>query len=89
MSIRVGVFGAAGRMGVTVCRAVLDAPDIEKVLDADTNGDVVEIVFRANLLQPARPAKVSSMRSASSRSCTALLPVAGLPLPMRLTRRKS
>jgi 4-hydroxy-tetrahydrodipicolinate reductase len=29
--IRVGVFGAAGRMGSTVCRAVLDAPDLELV----------------------------------------------------------
>jgi 4-hydroxy-tetrahydrodipicolinate reductase len=29
--IRVGVFGAGGRMGSTVCRAVLDAPDLELV----------------------------------------------------------
>jgi 4-hydroxy-tetrahydrodipicolinate reductase len=29
--IRVGVFGAAGRMGSTVCRAVLDAPGMELV----------------------------------------------------------
>src|SRR5260370_40181267 len=27
--IRVVVLGAAGRMGATVCRAVLDAPDLE------------------------------------------------------------
>ncbi len=34
-SIRVGVFGAAGRMGATVCRAVLDAPGLELVAAVD------------------------------------------------------
>ena len=33
--IRVGVFGAAGRMGSTVCRAVSDAPDMELVAAVD------------------------------------------------------
>jgi 4-hydroxy-tetrahydrodipicolinate reductase len=33
--IRVAVFGAAGRMGSTVCRAVLDAPDMELVAVVD------------------------------------------------------
>ena len=33
--IRVGVFGAAGRMGATVCRAVADAPDMELVAAVD------------------------------------------------------
>jgi 4-hydroxy-tetrahydrodipicolinate reductase len=33
--IRVGVFGAAGRMGATVCRAVQDAPDMELVAAVD------------------------------------------------------
>jgi 4-hydroxy-tetrahydrodipicolinate reductase len=33
--IRVGVFGAAGRMGTTVCRAVLDAPGLELVAAVD------------------------------------------------------
>jgi 4-hydroxy-tetrahydrodipicolinate reductase len=33
--IRVGVFGAGGRMGSTVCRAVLDAPDLELVAAVD------------------------------------------------------
>ena len=33
--IRVGVFGAGGRMGTTVCRAVLDAPDLELVAAVD------------------------------------------------------
>jgi 4-hydroxy-tetrahydrodipicolinate reductase len=35
MTIRVGVFGAGGRMGSTVCRAVLDAPDMELVAAVD------------------------------------------------------
>src|SRR5918999_3623261 len=33
--IRVVVMGAAGRMGTTVCRAVLDAPDMELVAVVD------------------------------------------------------
>ncbi len=33
--IRVGVFGAAGRMGTMVCRAVLDDPDLELVAAVD------------------------------------------------------
>src|ERR1041385_8952255 len=33
--IRVVVMGAAGRMGATVCRAVLDAPDMELVAVVD------------------------------------------------------
>src|SRR5262245_51788695 len=33
--IRVGVFGAGGRMGSTVCRAVHDAPDMELVAAVD------------------------------------------------------
>jgi 4-hydroxy-tetrahydrodipicolinate reductase len=33
--IRVAVMGAAGRMGTTVCRAVLDAPDMELVAVID------------------------------------------------------
>ena len=33
--IRVGVFGAAGRMGSTVCRAVHDASDLELVAAVD------------------------------------------------------
>jgi len=33
--IRVAVLGAAGRMGATVCRAVLDAPDMELVAVID------------------------------------------------------
>jgi 4-hydroxy-tetrahydrodipicolinate reductase len=32
---RVGVFGAGGRMGSTVCNAVLDAPDLELVAAID------------------------------------------------------
>ena len=33
--MRVGVFGAAGRMGATVCRAVADDPDLELVAAVD------------------------------------------------------
>jgi 4-hydroxy-tetrahydrodipicolinate reductase len=33
--IRVGVFGAGGRMGSTVCRAVIDAPGMELVAAVD------------------------------------------------------
>src|SRR4029077_3555865 len=33
--IRVGVFGAGGRMGATVCQAVRDAPDMELVACVD------------------------------------------------------
>ena len=33
--IKVGVFGAGGRMGSTVCRAVLDDPELELVAAVD------------------------------------------------------
>jgi 4-hydroxy-tetrahydrodipicolinate reductase len=44
MTIRVGVFGAAGRMGSTVCAAVAADPDLELVAAVDPGraGDVVE-----------------------------------------------
>ena len=35
MTIKVGVFGAGGRMGSTVCRAVADDPDLELVAAVD------------------------------------------------------
>ncbi|MEZ5380797.1 MAG: 4-hydroxy-tetrahydrodipicolinate reductase [Microthrixaceae bacterium] len=35
MTIRVGVFGAGGRMGSTVCRAVAEDPDLELVAAVD------------------------------------------------------
>jgi 4-hydroxy-tetrahydrodipicolinate reductase len=35
MTIRVGVFGAGGRMGTTVCAAVIDDPDLELVAAVD------------------------------------------------------
>jgi 4-hydroxy-tetrahydrodipicolinate reductase len=35
MTLRVGVFGAGGRMGSTVCRAVDDDPDLELVAAVD------------------------------------------------------
>ena len=35
MTIRVGIFGAGGRMGSTVCQAVVDDPDLELVAAID------------------------------------------------------
>ncbi len=35
MTIRVGVFGAGGRMGSTVCRAVVEEPDLQLVAAVD------------------------------------------------------
>ena len=35
MGVTVGVFGAAGRMGATVCRAVVDDPELELVAAVD------------------------------------------------------
>ncbi|MFN8018279.1 MAG: 4-hydroxy-tetrahydrodipicolinate reductase [Acidimicrobiales bacterium] len=35
MAISVGVFGAAGKMGATVCRAVVDDPDLELTAAVD------------------------------------------------------
>jgi 4-hydroxy-tetrahydrodipicolinate reductase len=35
MTVRVGVFGAAGRMGATVCQAVSDDPDLSLVAAVD------------------------------------------------------
>ncbi|MBA3282266.1 MAG: 4-hydroxy-tetrahydrodipicolinate reductase, partial [Acidimicrobiia bacterium] len=35
MATTVGVFGAAGRMGATVCRAVADDPELELVAAVD------------------------------------------------------
>ena len=37
MTIRVGVFGAGGRMGTTVCQAVNDDPDLDLVTAVDPN----------------------------------------------------
>ena len=42
MTIRVGVLGASGRMGRTVCTAVADDPDLELVAAVDAVGDEVE-----------------------------------------------
>ena len=39
MSIRVGVFGAGGRMGATVCKAVAADPDLELVAAVDPGHD--------------------------------------------------
>lgn len=50
--IRVGVVGALGRMGRTVCRAVVLDPDLELVAAVDRDaGDVVEGLTVANSLE--------------------------------------
>jgi len=63
--IRVGVFGAGGRMGSTVCRAVLDAPGMELVAAVDplhagidlsqlgVHGTSVHVSAKANALHEA------------------------------------
>ena len=39
MTIRVGVFGAGGRMGATVCKAVAAEPELELVAAVDPGHD--------------------------------------------------
>ena len=43
MAVRVGVFGAAGRMGRTVCDAVDADPDLELVARVDVGDDIDQI----------------------------------------------
>jgi 4-hydroxy-tetrahydrodipicolinate reductase len=43
MTIRVGVFGAAGRMGRTVCQAVLDEPGLELVAAVDPHHEGLDL----------------------------------------------
>jgi 4-hydroxy-tetrahydrodipicolinate reductase len=43
MTIRVGVFGAAGRMGSTVCQAVVDDPDLELVAAIDPHHSGIDL----------------------------------------------
>jgi 4-hydroxy-tetrahydrodipicolinate reductase len=52
--IRVGVFGAGGRMGATVCQAVLDASDCELVAAVDPQ-HAGEIVAGTELMIAATP----------------------------------
>ena len=63
--IRVGVFGAGGRMGSTVCRAVHDAPDMELVAAVDphhagidlhqlgVHGTQIQVAAKADALEHA------------------------------------
>ncbi len=56
--IRVGVFGAGGRMGSTVCRAVREAPDMELVAAVDpvhagTASGAVRLAAEAHQLEVA------------------------------------
>ncbi|HVM40740.1 MAG TPA: 4-hydroxy-tetrahydrodipicolinate reductase [Acidimicrobiia bacterium] len=41
--IKVGVFGAGGRMGLTVCQTVVDAPDMDLVAAVDPHHSGIEI----------------------------------------------
>jgi 4-hydroxy-tetrahydrodipicolinate reductase len=43
MTIKVGVFGAVGRMGRTVCQAVLDDPDLELVGAVDPHHSGIDL----------------------------------------------
>lgn len=43
MAIKVGVFGAGGRMGSTVCETVADAPDMELVAAIDPHHAGIEL----------------------------------------------
>jgi 4-hydroxy-tetrahydrodipicolinate reductase len=56
--IRVGVFGAGGRMGSTVCRAVSEAPDMELVAAVDpvhagTESGAIRLAAGAHQLEVA------------------------------------
>src|SRR6476661_9751046 len=66
--IRVGVFGAGGRMGTTVCRAVLEAPDLELVAAVDplhAGIDLDQLGVHDTHLQIA--AKASALRDAGAQ----------------------
>lgn len=57
--IKVGVFGAGGRMGMTVCQAVCDDPDLELVAAVDpyhAGIDVRQLGIRGGAIQVARTA---------------------------------
>jgi 4-hydroxy-tetrahydrodipicolinate reductase len=49
MTIRVGVFGAVGRMGSTVCRAVLGDPDLELVGAVDPHHSGIDLRHAAGV----------------------------------------
>jgi 4-hydroxy-tetrahydrodipicolinate reductase len=66
--IRVGVFGAGGRMGTTVCRAVLEAPDLELVAAVDplhAGIDLDQLGMHNTHLQIA--AKASALQDAGAQ----------------------
>ena len=60
--MRVGVFGAAGRMGATVCRAVADDPDLELVAAVDPHHQGLDLRQVAGADVPA----FAGLRVASS-----------------------
>src|ERR1700736_1100816 len=55
--VRVGVFGAGGRMGSTVCRAVADDPDLELVAAVDPHHAGIDL---AQLGLPVSGVQVSA-----------------------------
>lgn len=57
MTIRVGVFGAGGRMGSTVCRAVHDDPDLELVAAVDPHYSGLDLVTVTGVDAPIRVAR--------------------------------
>jgi len=68
VSPRVGVFGAGGRMGATVCRAVADDPDLELVAAVDPHHAGIDLRQVAGVdtdLQVAADAAALSATGAS------------------------
>jgi len=65
--IKVGVFGAGGRMGMTVCQAVCDDPGLELVAAVDPHHvgiDVRQLGIRGGAIQVARTADALSAAGA-------------------------
>jgi 4-hydroxy-tetrahydrodipicolinate reductase len=52
MTLRVGVFGAGGRMGSTVCQAVADDPDLELVAAVDPHHSGLDLQQVAKVSEP-------------------------------------
>src|SRR5947199_109212 len=68
-TIRVAVLGAAGRMGATVCRAVLDAPDMELAAVAAPwfeSAEIIELHHDNKLDAPSGTAMLTAQRMAEA-----------------------
>ena len=70
--IRVGVFGAAGKMGTTVCRAVLEAPGLELVAAVDPLHAGIDLgqlgVHGAQRPRVGQGERASALQAPTSRS---------------------